>query len=261
MSNFSEKGISLIVAKRVLAFLNTVRDAKALLEQAPKSSQQPTGNWIGETVAARIISIRNAIPGRRLKSLSQLNTIKGFGQDKFDELTAMFEVNPSEAFRLAMYDGVLLNNWEFKHSTKALDATKFAATAPVDCLLKNYIAEEIKILCKERFNNQQAAEIASRTLDTTYIERFEDAHLASYAFAFWLYKLDMDNWFSFEKVRLKSELYFSTNPNHNDRLELVMFKGFNNTNVLNQPLNTKDLPVVINHAENSISIWSAQLND
>ncbi len=262
MSNFSDQAVKPIVAKRTLAFINQVRNAEVLLAQAPKSSKQPTGNWIGEKVASRIIGVRNAIPGRRLKSLSQLNEIQGFGQDKFDELVAMFEVDPSEAFRLAMYDGVILDNWGLKHETKKIDGTQeFLDTARVDCYLKDYVADEIKQICTDRFNNPQAAKIAARTLDGLFIERFEDAHLASYAFALWLYRLDMDNWFSFETVRLKAEHYLSAYPNHKDRLELCLFKGFKNDQVLTTAISADDLLVVINYAEQRISIWSAELRD
>lgn len=262
MSNFSENNLTPEVAKRTLAFINQVRNAETLIAQAPKSSKQPTGNWIGETVASRIIGIRNSIPGRRLKSLSQLNDIQGFGQDKFDELVAMFEVDPSEAFRLAMYDGVILDNWTLKHETQQIDGEQeFIDTARVDCFLKNYVADEIKRISTERYGNAQAANIASRTLDGLYLERFEDAHLASFAFALWFYRLDMDNWFSFETVRLKLEHYLSAYPNHNDRLELCFFKGFNNDQVLTKAISAIDLPVVLNYGERRISIWSAELRD
>lgn len=262
MSNFSTQNLTPEVEKRTLAFINQVRDAKALLEYAPKSSAQPTGNWIGEKVASRIIGIRNAIPGRRLKSLEQLNDIQGFGQDKFDELIAMFQVEPSEAFRLAMYNGVILENWILKHETRQIDGDQeFLDTARIDCILKDYVADELSRICEERFNNKQAAQIASRTLNGLYIERFKDAHLASYALAFWFYKIDMDNWFSFETVRQKAEHYLSAYPDRQDQLELCFFKGFNPKQILNQPLTTMDLPVVINYAERRISIWSVQLND
>jgi len=232
------------------------------LDQAPRSSKQPTGNWIGETVASRIIGVRNAIPGRRLKSLSQLDAVQGFGQDKFDELAAMFEVDASEAFRLAMYDNVILNNWELKHETQLIDGEEeFRETAGHDCFLRDYVADQLREICFKRFGNAQAASLAPRTLKGHHVERFDDAHLASYAFASWLYRVDMDNWFSFDTVRFKAELYLGNYPDHDDRLELCLFKGFNSVGILNQPLSAVDLPVVINYAEQRISIWSVQLND
>ncbi len=262
MAKFTQEGIDPILVNRILAFINRVRDAESFVAQTPVNPTDPSDKWVGETVASRILGVRNAIPGRRLKDLAQLSDIQGFGQEKFEDMLQIFQVDPSEAFRLAMYNGVLLENWILLHDTTTITPkAEFLDTVDNECNFRTYISHELKRICQERFQNQQAAKLAERTLDGKYLERFEDAHLGSYPFAFWFYKIDMDNWFSFDTVRAKTEAYLSTYIASNHRLELRFFKGFNNSNILNTPLNTKDLPVVVNYAEQSISIWSAQLND
>ena len=77
----------------------------------------------------------------------------------------------------------------------------------------------------------------------------------------WFYSIDLDNWFTFEQAQKQTESYLDFFPIGPDTTELRMFKGFVNDMVLTGTISTVDLPVVVNRSEQSITIWSCELND
>jgi hypothetical protein len=119
----------------------------------------------------------------------------------------------------------------------------------------------VEAICLDTFGNAQAARLAARLLEPAYPEVFEDAHLGSFAFGLWFYRIDADNWFSFETVRKAAEAYLNTYDGYENRMELRLYKGFDNRDVLARPITPPDLPVVISYAEQSITLWRISLAD
>jgi len=96
-------------------------------------------------------------------------------------------------------------------------------------------------------------------INQSYADVYEDGHMGSFAFAFWLYHFDQDNWFSFEMIRKQVEYYLNYYPAGDYRLAFHMYRGFRNAGILIGSV--EGLPIVLNRAERRITIWAFQLND
>ena len=76
------------------------------------------------------------------------------------------------------------------------------------------------------------------------------------------YKVDEDNWFSFDNVSSKTQAYLSDYSYLRDRRELRILKGFHHAGVLVRGgIDIQDLPVVVDYEDRTFTIWSAQLFD
>lgn len=264
MAKFEEGKIDSRVSKRILSFLNAAFRPEDLLrkdlEDDPNSGSEK-GYTIGEAVAQRIIDKRNSLPSRRFISITQLSDIAGFGEDKLADLIHTFSIPSAEAFKKSMYNGVIYENFELKyHSVYFENRQEFLDLVNGHAQFTDWVADQVGQLCATRFANQHAGRLAGRALRCCYMEIFESGHVGSFALALWFYRFDQDNWFGFEQVRKKIESYLDALPNHQDRHELRLFKGFDSGQVLTQG-SPKDLPVVVNYSEQCITIWSGQLND
>ena len=165
-------------------------------------------------------------------------------------------------FREAMYNGVILSNWDLEHHTIQFDdEADFEAIIGASSTFTNFVATQVEVISNEKYSNSKAAELAGELLKKCYLEPFPDPHYGAYALAFWFYQFDADNWFTFERVRQETEKYLNFYENWDERLELFLFKGFDNAGILVSAVTQEDLPVVVNHGENAITIWTAQLND
>lgn len=101
MATFTSAGIDPEVHQRVLGFLNsavTASDIAGIEPQKGPVFDDPTkgfGNQIrdydiGPTVAQRILNKRGTLGAWGFTDLSQLSNVRGFGQDKFDDLLYSF---------------------------------------------------------------------------------------------------------------------------------------------------------------------------
>jgi len=253
------------IASRILRFLNNVIEASEITSTVRDNPNvgNAQGHGIGETVAQRIIDRRESLePFRRFNSLSQLEGIQGLGPDKFQDLVHAFSTTAAEDFKTRMYDGIIYENWTLEyHTTRFRTAAEFERIALNDSNLIDFIADEVQRISEARFGNAQAAYLADLLLKKSYPERLETGEFAGIAFAFWFYKFDSDNWFSFDRIRAATAQYFGYYPTLSNRLELVLFKGFPNGGILVQGITADDLPVVLNFAEKAITIWTAELFD
>ncbi len=87
------------VEKQILDFLNYARIPEDIAGSEPQSGpvhddlkhgfgDQVKDYDIGILVASRMIEYRDSLPGKRYTSVQQLDAVKGFGQDKLDDLTS-----------------------------------------------------------------------------------------------------------------------------------------------------------------------------
>jgi hypothetical protein len=263
---FGNQKIEDWVATRILNFLNYTRAASKIVETIqddPNSGAPGEGASIGETVAARILAKRNSLPNRRFSSISELEGIQGFGEDKMRDMIYTLGVRAADAFRDGLYEkNILLENWNLEHHTYYFpDEEEFNFTANITPNFTNFVAHQVNQLVSERKNNELAGYLAERLIFESYQDAYDISHIASFAFALWFYHFDQDNWFSFERMRLEIERYLGHYIRPHDDLRFVLFKGFPNGATLVKGITTPDLPVVINRPERAISIWTSELFD
>lgn len=247
--------------RRLLGFLNHIDDAATLSDAIPDRNQQG-GTGIGGQVAERLLKARTTLPDQCFKNLKQVEAVPGLGKDKILDLIHAFKQPAAQAFRSSMYNGVILTNWELEYFTSIFkDEAAFQEVIDSKSSLAEFVSEQVEQISLERYSNSKAAELAGELVERCYDEHFPDSHFGAYALAFWFYQFDADNWFSFERVLKETEKYLNYYPEWEDRLELHLYKGFDNTGVLVDPVTQVDLPVVINRGERAVTIWTCQLND
>jgi len=259
MNQFKEHTVEAWKAIRILDFLNRARKVEDITE-VKQSTNTKNPYSIGTIVAQRILGYRQKLaPFRRFTALSQLENIEGFGADKFNDLIRLLAHRADDAFHSAMYKGVIFDNWELKSHRFEFEEVQIITKSGSQ--LREIVADQIEQLSLAKNNNPTIARLGKKLIANSYIESFNTQEYAAIALAFWLYKVDMDNWFSLEQVLEKTRKYFAHYDRLEHRLELRLIKGFPNGELLVNALTTDDLPVIINHAEKIISIWTISLND
>ena len=258
-------------ARRILAFLNSARTTadlvrsiaeKGEVEDNPESGSVGSGYTIGETVAGRLMSVRNKLRSRRYSSLDQLNEVDGFGQDKLNDLAFSFRDSAEDKFVKSLYDGIILDNWTVQHSSREFESEEeFSVVATNHSSLESWAIDQVKKASLERFNDHHRSLLSGELLRDRYMEHYEEAHVGSYAWALWFYRIDQDNWFSFDRIREVIEEYLGTYESISENIELHFFKGYPNWAGLTKGITPLDLVVTLNHAELRASVWSAELFD
>lgn len=258
------------IQRRILAFVNQARRPEDLLgndrlgrflKDAPNAASS-SGYTIGETVAQRIIAHRDQLPRRRFQQLAELDQVPGMGSDKLKDLVHTFGQPADQAFLQDMYDGIIFSNFELKADTIHInDERHFLETVDQPARFIELVGLRVQSLCEERFDQPRACQLAVKLLQHAYQERFPSGNMGAYAFALWFYRFDEDNWFSFERVHAACDRYLNGYRYQQDRMELRLLKGFDNRDILAGGITVSDLPVVVNYAEQKVTLWSGQLND
>jgi hypothetical protein len=264
MGQFSDSDLPLWTTRRILGFFNranTEHDlTEGILQDDPGTG---TGKYaIGKVVAQRILDRRNVLPGRRFVSITQLNGIQGLGEDKFHDLVYTFQLPAALAFRESLYANLMDENWQIdNHTIHWGSRDEFMEVVEDPQTFHSWLAEELGSLAAMRFGVAHPTAEACKRLDTSALTTYTSGHLGAYALALWFYNFDQDNWFSFEEMLAETNLYLDFMPFMEERIELRFFHGFENQDLLVQGLSVRDLPVVVNYSENSVTIWSAHLLD
>jgi hypothetical protein len=121
--------------------------------------------------------------------------------------------------------------------------------------LRIFVANRATEICRTstitlKSCNRASVEVEGATLEKTF------GVGAAAELGLWFYRLDGENWFSLDDAHRQTELYF-----HRGVKELFLFKGFNPEGILVEPLTNRELPVVVDYAEQTITILTLQLND
>jgi hypothetical protein len=248
--------------ERILHFLNEAKGITDITAPEVLQDHQGNGYTIGETVAQRILAQRDHLPGKQFVNFEDLDAVPGLGNDKLVDLAHSIARPAAQYFRSEMFRTVIGENWELTPHTFAMDdRAAFFDLVQTPSRFAEWVGERVEEVSLEKSNNPAAARLANLLLQRCYLDRYEDSHLGSFAFAFWLYRFDADNWFLFEKVRVVMEHYLSYYAKNQHRLEFRIFRGFENNGVLAQPITRPDLPVVVNYGEQEVTLWAAQLSD
>ncbi|MEM9718610.1 MAG: hypothetical protein AAGA10_05160 [Bacteroidota bacterium] len=258
------ENLSPLVEKRLFHFLNRARTARAItkvdLTKSPAPGKADYG--IGETVAQRIIDKRMQLPRRRFTELSQLEGIAGLGKDKISDVIETLEIPAAEAFRRAMYNGVIFEeNFELNYFSKKLaDTSGLGYRSTQTDLLKSLLLDSLGDWVASDATPEHLEQLKGE-IESAYVDTYSNsAEADSYAWALWFYLFDADNWFTYEQVRLPIARYLG-GYFYGDEQTFHLIKGVKNSLYLKGGITVKDLPVVVNHDEQSLSLWMGQLFD
>jgi hypothetical protein len=125
--------------------------------------------------------------------------------------------------------------------------------------LRNFVASQVFSICKMKNKSNHLCSIGRDFLQRAYIE--EEVGVAYLQMALWMKRLDSEmrgDWFSFKNVETAANDYL----NQYFDISMRLFKGFNSDGVLTyNAIPSRDLPVVVNLSERSLTIWSISLRD
>ncbi|MCB0521416.1 MAG: hypothetical protein H6577_17970 [Lewinellaceae bacterium] len=248
--------------ERILTFLNRAQTLDDIINPAVLKDHKQNGSTIGEEAGKTILDIRKQLPLQRFMNFNQIEAIPGLGKDKLQDLGHSIAEPAADAFQERMYDGVLFNNFELTaYSTYFDDKAEFYDLAQSNCRFTEWVKNEVEDISLEKYDDPKAARLAGMLLEKCPLEIWDNPHYGAIAFAFWFYRFDADNWFSFERVREETERYLTYYAQIQHRLELRFFKTFENAGVLADAVTVPDLPVVVNYGEQELTIWTGQLYD
>lgn len=256
--------ISKSATARLLIFLNNATKASDITDGKIRNfSASEKGYTIGATVAKRILDKRDSLPDKRFTSIEDLENIQGFGQDKLQDLLLSMSIPADEYFKEQMSSQLLGENWNLNYHTITFKShADFLEVVENEVVLTRYVSQEVgQIAIAQKGESSNFSTLAAAIVPLCYLERFNSAEQAKFAFALWFYKIDEDNWFSFNQVLELTQLYLTYHENDNQYMDFLFYKGFPNSAALVNGLTSKDLPVVVNHAEQKITIWTVELFD
>lgn len=176
-----------------------------------------------------------------------------------DTVTGMTTLDPLDAaaaaFRAAMYADVIRDNFVLTAYTRALSEAAFTEIATRRASLRRAVRE---LACE---HHGPLTPRARHQLRNAYIEPFESGFLGAHALALWFMHFDEDNWFSYDAVHAPARAYLGAAQTMDERLELRLFKGFDNRVLVPQGVVVRDLPVVLSFASRTLTLWTCGLND
>jgi hypothetical protein len=246
-------------AQRVLDFLNAVKDASAITDSPLLQDADGTGYVIGQTVAQRILEVRQGLRFRQFRTWEELQGIPGLGVDKLRDLITSLAVPADRFFLEKLFDGLLLENWKVVPlSQEFTDPLSFRQQLSSAGGVKEVVAQLLSGgYSSTGEESQRCRHLAIRN---AFAERYPVAHLAAFQFAYWFYLYDYDNWFSFTRMRETCEQYLSYHRQAAHQLELWLLKGFNQ--LPDEEIGHHNiLPVIVNHGECKFTVWQVQLFD
>lgn len=159
------------------------------------------------------------------------------------------------AFRDQMYADVIRDNFVLRGHSCWLSEAVFTEVATQRARLRTLV----KSFARDVFGTLTPR--ARHQLATTYVEPFESGFLGAYALGLWFLHFDEDNWFSLEAVHTKTRAYLASAATMEERLELRLFKGFDNRVFVPEGVVVRDLPVVLNFAQRTLTLWTCRLDD
>ena len=247
-----------LITQRILFFFNQIRSNKDLERSPLLAHNEESANLEGKSLADYILEARMQLPLRRFTEIDQLQGIPGMNEESFTHLSRYMGLSAAEQFKRDMYDRVLLSNFELSYQRITFEDADFFASIISD---KASLAETVAAnLLLDSMGPLTEIEVR-RQIRHSFLDTYTNGHLASFALALWFYEFDLDNWFTFDQVRESTEPYMDQHPLSSDRQDLHLFKGFDNKLLISGARTITHLPVVVNHAERSVTLWLCSLKD
>lgn len=249
---------------RIVRFFNNVQSAIEIVKCVKDDPGDNETEIFPTYVAKRILKARSAQPSGQFTSLAQIDGVLGVGPDKLEDLTYTFGRPASESFASNLFDkGILYQNWtviRFEHASET--ESDYRAIVDDASAFRSAVHQLATRAAMETMghNSEDAARITGSVL-TDYIDAYRNGTSeAALAFALWFYRVDADNWFSFDRMLVETQWYFDYHSSNYTPMELRLFKGFDNQAFTNL-VAPHDLAITVNDAERVITLWVVALAD
>ncbi len=249
---------------RIVRFFNSAQSASEIVKGVLDDPGDSETIIFTTKVAKRILEVRNSLPNAQFQSLEQIDAIPGVGPDKIEDLTYTFGRPASEAFESNLFEkGLLYENWtvvRYEFASETDEAYRAIVDNPA--AFRNTVHQlATRASMETQGHASEEAERITGSILTDYIDTYTNSTPeAALAFALWFYRVDADNWFSFNRMLAETTLFFDYHSDAYSPIELRLFKGFDN-NVLINLVNPKDLAITVNDAERVITLWVVGLAD
>ena len=267
MSIESHPDIPMWIQGRIVAFFNKARNVGDVLDGTIKDDPaNGPGKTIGPTLAARILREKSKYNNRRFSDLKQIDDVRGVGPDTMRDFVYSFGTNADQFFQDSMYDnGVIYReNWPLEFFRYTIDdKEEFETIANDQEKIREIVAAQVAKVSDEKGVSEENRDLMVADVNTAYMDYYHNStQIAGYAFAVYFYDFDADNWFSWERIQEQTLGYFDFNMNvYPWFMELYLFRGFTNRGIISPGISPDALPVVVNHAEQTITFWITALYD
>lgn len=175
----------------------------------------------------------------------------------------------AQEFKRQMYTTDIFTGENFRLTPHTTQLQPEILPGPVisDASIKKQIERTVYDVCMARVAKNgaiagigklvtvQHCERAVTQVKVMPLQRFVQSDAAD-ALAEWIFRVDGDNWYDFNSLLRETKNYLVKR----DR-ELFMLKGFSPYTVLVDTLSTEDLPIVLDLAEGTVTLWTLELAD
>ncbi|MDX2134785.1 MAG: hypothetical protein SFV52_08365 [Saprospiraceae bacterium] len=251
-------------ADRIVRFFNSVQSAFEIVKGVKDDPGDNETTVFTTRVAKRILEARGKLTSFRFDSVEQIDAIHGVGPDKMEDLMYTFGRPAAEAFESNLFDkGLLLENWtviRYEYTSETDEAHRALVDDPA-AFRKAVHQLATRAAMETRGYGSDEAERITGSVLTDYVDAYTNSTPeAALAFALWFFRVDADNWFSFNRMLTETTWFFDYHSGNYAPMELRLFKGFNNNALLNL-ITPKDLAITVNDAERVITLWVVGLAD
>ena len=251
-------------ANRIVRFFNSVQSAFEIVKGVKDDPGDNETTVFTTKVAKRILEVRNSLISFRFDSLEQIDAIPGVGPDKIEDLNYTFGRPASEAFESNLFEKSLLHeNWtviRYEYASETDEAHRALVDNPTAFRSTVHQLATRAAMETQGYGSEEAAQITGSIL-TDYMDTYtNNTPEAALAFALWFFRVDADNWFSFNRMLAETTWFFDYHSDPYSPMELRLFKGFQNNTLLNL-ITPKDLAITVNDAERVITLWVVGLAD
>lgn len=251
-------------ANRIVRFFNSVQSAFEIVQGVKDDPGDNETVVFSTKVAKRILEVRNSLPSFRFESLEQIDAIPGVGPDKIEDLAYTFGRPASAVFESNLFEkGLLYENWtviRYEYASETDEAHRDIVDNPAAFRKTVHRLATRASMETQGYGSDEAERITGSVL-TEYIDTYTNSTPeAALAFALWFYRVDADNWFSFDRMLAETSTFFDYHSEPYSPMELRLFKGFENQAFINL-ITPKDLAITVNDAERVITLWIVGLAD
>lgn len=183
----------------------------------------------------------------------------GFSQNDWEAAKSQSAIEFDKSMTDQNSGGILLSNFSLKHWTyKFTNENEFKNLIKNRFELRAFIANRVlDIGLGNPENDKKLCFRQKYFLERSWVEEENNGRIAGYLFAVTFFRIDEDNWFSFNSVHERTTAYLDSRF-----IEFRLYKGFKHNGTLaTNGIAFIDLPVVINKEEKTITIWSGELFD
>jgi hypothetical protein len=162
----------------------------------------------------------------------------------------------AELFKKKISAEVLHSNYTLRsYSYLFTDGDELPEVLSSTNKLRGFLAERVYNYCLLHSQVPGHCENGSEALRNAQVTQFDEQG-APTGLAGWIYDLDGDNWFGFDDVLAQTATYLKSG-----RREFRLLRGFDPDGVLSEGLLQKDLPMVVDYDERTITVWTLRLED